>query len=150
MKTTNIEILEITNFLTQFESKKLPQKISYAIMRNLTIYSTEQKLYQEALQKLLSKYDEYIVKDEEGNTKTLENGLPEIKEEKAEDFYGELNDLLLIEVEIKPYYIDKEVFDYDDSKNNYDLLSAKDLYLMMSILCEPEKEEKEEEEKEAE
>lgn len=143
MKITNIGILEVNSFLTQYEEKKLPQKIAFAIMKNLSIYANEQKFYQDALQKILQKYEEYYEKDEEGQVKTLDNGLPMISQEHNKDFYEEINELLMVETEIKPYYINKEVFEYEDEAGRYDTLSAKEMFLLMSVLCKPEEEEKE-------
>lgn len=143
MKITNIGILEINTFLSQYEDKKFPQKIAFAIMKNLSIYANEQKFYQDALKKILQKYDEYFEKDENGENKTLENGLPIISKDHEEDFYGEINDLLNVVTEVEPYYIDKEVFEYEDN-GKYDLLSAKEMFLLMSVLCKPEEEDKKE------
>lgn len=143
MKITNIGILEINTFLSQYEDKKFPQKIVFAIMKNLSIYANEQRLYQEALKKILQKYDEYFEKDENGENKLLENGLPVISSEQEESFYGEINELLNVVNEVEPYYIDREVFEYEDN-DKYDLLSAKEMFLLMSILCKPEEEDKKE------
>ena len=77
-------------------------------------------------------------KNEEGQNKTLENGLPAISKEYEKDFYEEINELLMIENEIEPYYIDKKVFEYEDINGKYDVLSAKELFLLMSVLCKPE------------
>lgn len=143
MKITNIGLLEMNAFLSQFEDKKLPQKITFAIMKNLSLCAKEQQLYQEALKKILDKYNEYCEKDEEGNIKTEENGLPVIMDAHRVNFYEEVNDLLMIENEIKPYYINREVFEYEDANNKYDVLTAKETFLLMSILCKPEEEEKE-------
>lgn len=146
MKITNIGLLELNTYLSQYEDKKLPQKIAFAIMKNLSILAKEQQLYQDALKKILQKYEEHFEKNEDGQNKTLENGLPVISKEYEKDFYEEINELLMIENEIEPYYIDKKVFEYEDINGKYDVLSAKEMFLLMSILCKPE----EVEEKEAE
>lgn len=143
MKVKNISLLEMNAFLSQFEDKKLPQKIVFAIMKNLSIYAKEQQFYQNALKKILSKYEEYIEVDENGNQKNDANGLPVIIEAQRVNFYEEINDLLMIETEIKPYYISKDVFEYEDTDNRYDTLTAKEMFLLMSVLCEPEGDEKE-------
>lgn len=146
MKITNIGLLELNTYLSQYEDKKLPQKIAFAIMKNLSTLAKEQQLYQDALKKILQKYEEHFEKNEDGQNKTLENGLPVISKEYEKDFYEEINELLMIENEIEPYYIDKKVFEYEDINGKYDVLSAKELFLLMSVLCKPE----ETEEKEAE
>lgn len=146
MKITNIAMLEINSFLSQYEDKKFPQKITFAIMKNLSLLAKEQQLYQDALKKILQKYEEYFEKDEEGQNKTLENGLPVISKDHEKDFYEEINELLIIENEVNFYYVDKQVFEYEDVNGKYDVLSAKEMFLLMSVLCKPE----EVEEKEAE
>lgn len=146
MKITNIGLLELNTYLSQYEDKKLPQKIAFAIMKNLSTLAKEQQLYQDALKKILQKYEEHFEKNEDGQNKTLENGLPVISKEYEKDFYEEINELLMIENEIEPYYIDKKVFEYEDINGKYDVLSAKEMFLLMSVLCKPE----ETEEKEAE
>ena len=41
MKYKNIEVVSIVNFLNSISEKKLPQKISYAIMRNTSNFQKE-------------------------------------------------------------------------------------------------------------
>lgn len=148
MKITNYNLLEMNAALAKFEDKKLPQKITFAIMKNLAIFAKEQKFYQDALNKILSKYSEYYEKDEDGNVQTEGNGLPVIQEEHVAAFYEEINELLVVENEINLHFIDKDAFEYDDPSNRYDILTAKETFMLMSLICPPE--EDEENEKEAE
>lgn len=141
MKTTNIQILDSLNFLQKFEDKIYPQRLSYGILKNLQILSKEQEVYTKALQKIVTAYNDKVEKDEEGNDLYEENGLPKIVEECREDFYKEINDLLLLEVEISPYYIQEEIFDYENPTGRYDSLTPKDMFMLMSILCKPTEEE---------
>jgi hypothetical protein len=136
MRTTNIQILESLNFLQGFEEKKYPQKISYGILKNLQIFSKEQEIYTKALRKIITAYEDKTEKDENGNPKYEENGLPVIKESSKEDFYKEVNDLLLLEIEINPYYIPESAFDYENTNDRYDVISPRDMFMLISILCE--------------
>lgn len=51
MKYKNIEIVNIVKFLDGISEKKLPQKISYAIMRNTSNFQKEYNYYEHALKK---------------------------------------------------------------------------------------------------
>ena len=139
MKTTNIQILESLNFLQQFEEKNFPQRISYGIIKNLQILSKEQEVYAQTLKKIISAYEDKIEKDGEGNPLYNDNGLPKIMEDCQAEFYKEVNDLLLTEIEIKPYFIPEEFFNYDNSGDRYDIMSPRDMFMLMSILCEAPK-----------
>ena len=141
MKTTNIQILDNLNFLQKFEDKIYPQRLSYGILKNLQILSKEQEIYTKALQKIVTAYNDKVEKDEEGNDLYEDNGLPKIVEECREGFYKEINDLLLLEVEIFPYYIQEEIFDYENPTGRYDSLTPRDMFMLMSILCKPTEEE---------
>ncbi len=41
-----------------------------------------------------------------------------------------------MEVDVDLYTIPEEYFDYEDEKNMYDILSAQDILMLRSILCE--------------
>lgn len=135
MKTTNIQILETLNFLQQFEEKCYPQRISYGILKNLQILSKEQEVYTKTLRKIIDAYEDKIAKDEMGNPQYNENGLPKIMEDSQGEFYKEVNDLLLTEIEITPYFISENVFDYENVGDRYDTMSPRDMHMLMSILC---------------
>ena len=143
MKITNMRLVNIANTLEYYMKKKLPQKISYAITKNMMVVSSEYKIYNEQLQKLFSDFNEHIEKDEEGNMKVNGNGIPLVDKSVSADFYKELSDLLNIVVDVNFYYIDQEVFDYEDN-NRYDPLSAADIINLQAIICKSEesKEEK--------
>ena len=87
------------------------------------------EIYEKSLQKIIDSYKEYFVKDE-----TLENGLPKVDDEHMEDYITEINELLAFEVDIDLYYIDEDVFDYEDS-DRYDSISAADLIQLRMIIC---------------
>ena len=142
MKITNMRLVNIANTLEYYMKKKLPQKISYAITKNMIVVSSEYKIYNEQLQKLFADFDEHIEKDEEGNMKVNGNGIPLVDKSVSEDFYKELSDLLNIVVDVNFYYIDQEVFDYEDN-DRYDPLSAADIINLQAIICKPEENKKE-------
>ena len=103
MKMSNYTMVNVLNTLNSFGNKKLPQKISYAITRNIMIF-----------RKLLVKYDKDIEKDVDGNMVHNKDGVPVVNGEASKDFYNELNELLMIELDISIYQISPEVFDYED------------------------------------
>ena len=118
------------HILKNFSEKKLPQKISYAIMKNIYIINKDAEIYEDSLRKIIDSYKDYTIKDEQ-----LENGLPKVDDEHMEDYVSEINELLNFEVDIDLYYIDEDVFDYEDSAR-YDAVSASDLIQLRAILCE--------------
>ena len=135
MKFANIEIINVMNILDKYSNKKFPQKIGYAITRNLMIVSKEYQVYETQLKKILEAYNDYIVKDDTGNIVTNNGGIPAVKEEKSDEFNTELADLLNIRVNLDLYLIDEEYFNYDDKAGLYDVLSAKEIFTLQSILC---------------
>ena len=138
----NKDILARVNVLDEYCTKRFPQRISYAITRNAKIFSDEVELYNKELKKILDDYKEYYVNDENGNPKINEaNGLPMITPEHSNDFMHEIMELLEIEVDVDPYFIKEELFDYDDSK--YDAMSAIDIMNLQNVLCEKDTENKE-------
>ena len=129
MKVNNFTLVNMMNNLKRFGEKKLPQKISYAIMKNIYIINKDIEIYEKSLQKIIDSYKDYFVKDE-----ILENGLPKVDDEHMEDYITEINELLAFKVDIDLYYIDEDVFDYEDS-DRYDSISAADLIQLRMILC---------------
>lgn len=138
----NKDILARVNVLDEYCTKRFPQRISYAITRNAKIFSDEVEFYNKELKKILDDYKEYYVNDENGKPKINEaNGLPIIDPEYSNDFMHEIMELLEIEVDVNPYFIREELFDYDDSK--YDAMSAIDIMNLQNVLCEKDTENKE-------
>ena len=135
MKITNFDLIQINNFFEQCGGKKLPQKINFAIMKNMAIIKPDVELYQQALQGLFKTYDEDIIKKEDGTPETDEQGIPKLKEEKQEEFNKELIDLLNMQIDINFYIVDDEIFNYDDG-DKYDPLSAQEIFNLQRIICE--------------
>lgn len=136
MKLTNYAFVTMINNLEKNAGKKLPQKISYAITRNLILFQKDYDCYTKSLNKLFSEYEKHFVKDEQGNVTYNNMGIPVIKDEAAKEFHEELENLLNIEIEIEPFYIQEDVFDYEDNTNRYDSLSAIDIMNLQAILCD--------------
>lgn len=129
-------MVNIINTLDSYGEKKLPQKIGYAITRNLMTLSTDYKYYTDELNKLFKKYEDYMVKDNDNNVIYNDIGIPIIEKEKSKDYEEELTDLLNIEIEVNIYTIPIDVFNYADNVGKYDSLSAKDIMNLQSILCD--------------
>ena len=134
MKMSNYTMVNILNTLNSFGNKKLPQKISYAITRNIMIFRKEYECYENAFKKLLAKYDKDIEKDVDGNIVQNKDGIPVVNGEASKDFYNELNELLRIELDVNIYQIPSDVFDYEDSER-YDAMSASEIIQLQSIMC---------------
>lgn len=135
----NSSLINISNTLQEFSGKKLPQKISYAITKNILIVSKEYEAYEKQLHTLFDRYDDHMEKDEEGNRKTDNLGIPIVDKSVEDEFREQILDLLNIQIECEFYTIPEEVFDYED-KGIYDPLSARDIIKLQSILLFEEEE----------
>lgn len=134
MKLKNIDIINYMNFLTSMSEKKLPQKITYAIVRNLKIIKEEYDLYFESLNKMIKSYADNILKDKDGNVQMYQSGLPKVDKTVEEEYLKEANDLLSIEVEIDMFKIPEVTFNYENEK--YDVLSVKELMGLIDLMGE--------------
>ena len=138
MKINNYNIIGLLNTLNKFANKRLPQKICYAITKNVMIIDKEYKIYTEQLKKIIDNYDEYIEVDENGQKKFSEQGIPVMIDEiQRENFIKELNDLLSIDVELNLFTINEECFDYDND-NIYDSLTPSEIITLQNICCSQE------------
>lgn len=141
MKMTNFTMVNIMRSLQNYSDKKLPQKISFALTRNLMKISKEYEIYDAQLKKLFESYSDRIVKDDNGNMRTYDSGIPIVDDSIKVEFNEQISELLNIKIEVDMYYIDPDVFDYDD-KGIYDAMSAQDIMVLQSILCKQDNEEK--------
>lgn len=139
MKMTNLVMVNLMNTLQAYGTKKLPQKISFAITRNLMKISKEYEAYDSQLKKLFESYSDHIIKDEDGNNKINASGIPIVDDSVKTEFNEQIKDLLDIEIDIDIYLIDPEIFNYDD-KGIYDAMSAQDIIVLQSVLCDMNKE----------
>ena len=135
MKIQNAILITYMNILGLYADKKLPQKICYAITKNILLIENELAAYQKSLSKIIEKYNDYIEKDENDETILLPIGVPQVDDKHKDDYIREINELLSIEVDVNLYKIDENNFDYVDSER-YDILSAKDIITLRNILCE--------------
>lgn len=142
MKVKNINIINYDAILGRYVEKRLPQKISFAITKNLFIIAKELEPYRKSLQKIIDSYEDYQVKDDKGELVNLDIGIPKVDKEHEKDYFSEVEELLNIEVEIELYQIDADAFDYPDSER-YDAMSAKDIVNLQSVLCKQDSEETE-------
>lgn len=137
MKVTNFVLVNMMNTLQGYSSKKLPQKIGYAITRNLMNISKEYEVYDTQLKKIFEAYSDHIVKDKDGNVQTNPNGIPVVDAPVSGEFNEQITELLNIEIEVELYHVDQSAFDYED-RDAYDAMSAQDIMFLISILCEPD------------
>lgn len=137
MKMTNAVLVGFINSLSLFEEKKLPQKISYAITRNMIVAQKEYGIYENQLKKIIKDFEQFIVKDDDDKPIFEENGLPKIVDSEKENFAHEINDLMGIEIDFDLYDIDISAFDYEDSER-FDPLSPADIMLLQSMICKTE------------
>lgn len=136
MKTNNITLINMYNILDKCSIYKFPQKIAFAIMKNIKILQLDVDTYETSFQKLEEKYINKIQKDEQGIVKRNANGSPIfISTQDAEEFFKEYSELADIEIEVDLYQIDEELFNYDDIDGKYDALTPKDAFALQSILC---------------
>ena len=137
MKLRNIDIIGIITSLDEYVEKKLPQKISYAITKNLLIATKENECYQKEFNKLSEQYKDYFQKDDDGNIKSAKNGIPlfeEGKDDIKEEYLEKLNELLNIEVDVELYYMEEEWFNYEDNCN-YDVLTPVQISYLQRVFC---------------
>ena len=137
---TNYDIIQILNLSKQFENKRFPQKISYAVMKNLITLTSESEVYTKQLQALQNKYkeaDKFIL-DKNGEPMMNENGIPLPKKEYEKDFFEELAELLNFEVELELYTVSEDALNYDDT-DKYDVLTPVEMLTIMKLICTDEK-----------
>lgn len=139
MKYKNIEIVNIVNFLNSISEKKLPQKISYAIMRNTSNFQKECNYYEQALKKILEGYKDFFVKKSDDELVMTSIGVPLVDNKHMKEYTEEIQELLDIEVEIQIYKIDSKDFDYEDPNGKYDVLTVKELLQLTNLFCKEDK-----------
>lgn len=139
MKYKNIEVVSIVNFLNSISEKKLPQKISYAIMRNTSNFQKECNYYEQALKKILEGYKDFFVKKSDNELVMTSIGVPLVDNKHMKEYTEEIQELLDIEVEIQIYKIDSKDFDYEDPNGKYDVLTVKELLQLTNLFCKEDK-----------
>lgn len=139
MKYKNIEVVNIVNFLNSISEKKLPQKISYAIMRNTSNFQKECNYYEQALKKILEGYKDFFVKKSDDELVMTSIGVPLVDNKHMKEYMEEIQELLDIEIEIQIYKIDSKDFDYEDPNGKYDVLTVKELLQLTNLFCKEDK-----------
>lgn len=140
MKMKNQKVINTINLLDSFSEKKLPQKISYAIIKNILLLKNEYSIINTGLEKIFNQYKDYFIVNDNNELIRNRNGIPALSDEnKKEEMYTQLSELLNIEIEIPIYTISLDYFNYDDN-NIYDVLTPQDIMTLSSILCDITKE----------
>lgn len=135
MKYRNIEIVNIVNFLSDISEKKLPQKISYAIMRNLDSFQKESIYYEKELNKIVESYSTFFINDSDGKPLIASSGVPVVDDDHAKDYAHDLQELVNFEVDVEVYHVDESIFNYEDIRGRYDALSGKEILKLVNIFC---------------
>lgn len=136
MKYRNIEVVQIVRFLDKISERKLPQKINYAIMKNLDSFQKENQFYEKSLNKIIESYKDFLVKDSEGNFVISDIGVPMVDKEHIEDYKNEISELINLEVDVKIYQVPESIFDYEDANGKYDAVSGSEILKFVKILGE--------------
>ena len=140
MKMKNQKVINTINLLDSFSEKKLPQKISYAIIKNILLLKNEYNIINTGLENIFNQYKDYFIVNDNNELIRNRNGIPALSDEnKKEEMYTQLSELLNIEIEIPIYTISLDYFNYDDN-NIYDVLTPQDIMTLSSILCDIAKE----------
>ena len=135
-KITNAILISFIKILDGVSKKKMPQKISYAITKNIINLSKEYECYETELNKIFNEYSNNFVLDDNGN-KTLDvNGIPIVQDNVKENYFNSLNNLLNLDIEVSIYTIDDKYFDYDDLDGRYDVLSPIEMIQLQNIICD--------------
>lgn len=133
MKYRNIEVVQIVRFLDKISERKLPQKINYAIMKNLDSFQKENQFYEKSLNKIIESYKDFLVKDSEGNFAISDIGVPMVDKGHIEDYKNEISELINLEVDVKIYQVPESIFDYEDANGKYDAVSGSEILKFVKI-----------------
>ena len=136
MKYKNIEVVQIVRFLDKISERKLPQKINYAIMKNLDSFQKENQFYEKSLNKIIESYKDFLVKDSEGNFVISDIGVPMVDKDHIEDYKNEISELINLEVDVKIYQVPESIFDYEDANGKYDAVSGSEILKFVKIFGE--------------
>ena len=136
MKYRNIEVVQIVRFLDKISERKLPQKINYAIMKNLDSFQKENQFYEKSLNKIIESYKDFLVKDSEGNFVISDIGVPMVDKDHIEYYKNEISELINLEVDVKIYQVPESIFDYEDSNGKYDAVSGSEILKFVKIFGE--------------
>jgi hypothetical protein len=140
MKVKHSGLIVMMDNMQYFGNKRLPQKVSYAITKNLLNLTKHYSCYEKELEKILKFYGEHIEKDDNDENVIGSDGFPVIKDEElSEKMKQEIKDLLDIEIEIDMYQIDQELLDYEDN-DRYDPLTLNEILTLNSTIVRQDEE----------
>ena len=134
MKASNFDMVQMLNILAKYENIKLPQKISYAILKNLKFLQDEYKIYSSQLKQIYNSYQSYYVKDKNGEPQISQNGIPIVDHDHKESFDNEISELLNGEIDFEMHTINEDLFDYEDA-DKYDALTPVQISELIGVLC---------------
>ena len=135
-KITNAILISFIKILDGVSKKKMPQKISYAITKNIINLSKEYECYITELEKIFNEYSNNFILDDNGNKTFDSNGIPIVQDGVKENYFTNLNNLLNLDIDISIYTVDEKYFDYDDLDGRYDILSPIELIQLQNIICD--------------
>lgn len=133
----NFELIRTQAVLNKYTQMHLPQRIGYAIVKNLDIIENELKIYGKSLKNILDSYSDYFIYKEDGSVEMFPAGVPRVDDAHKQAYMDEINELLNMDTDAHLYLINDEVFDYDDS-DKYDAISISDLMQLRDILSQSE------------
>ena len=129
MKLTNKSLLNLINRIGELKSKKMPFAISRSLILTHKAAMENYAVYEEQLKTL---FEEYAIRDKDGNIICESNGFPKINPEQIQNFNTALNELLDLSININECSFDPLVLDnWDDNK--YDVLTPDELEILMML-----------------
>lgn len=134
LEVTNFELVQIANLIKGLETKRFPQKLSYAIMKSIINISKEVEIYTKQLNAIIEAYkkSDKLVLDDKGEIVFENNGIPKVKIEFVDSFAKELDELLNFKVTVEVPKISEEMFDYDE-EGRYDVLTPSEMIVLMTL-----------------
>ncbi len=103
IEVTLRQIVDSAETMRELSNKPLKGRIAYRIARLLRELDKEFSLFNEKRTDLVK---EYVIKDENGELKTDENGDLVLDKERIQEFYTAINDLLNTQVSINAEKVD--------------------------------------------
>ena len=103
IEVTLRQIVDSAETMRELSNKPLKGRVAYRIARLLRELDKEFSLFNEKRTDLVK---EYVIKDENGELKTDENGDLVLDKERIQEFYTAINDLLNTQVSINAEKVD--------------------------------------------
>lgn len=130
-----IKLKEVAGYLSglmELSEKRLPAKVSYAVMKNQKALEME---YKDLDQQRVKLCETYAKQDENGEYIT-KDGNYIFSDENRELFSKEYNDVLEEEIEVNIHLIAIEELDKCDESDRYDVVTPKDFMTLELMLKE--------------